>query len=81
MTVFWGFDLSYRGGSIPATIWQVNMNYSCSPEDESTQPVDRFGFGPQAVGSVVLAEAYFVADEYLCVLPPSGARKEEKKQT
>lgn len=27
----------------------------------------------------MLAEAYFVADEYFCVLPPSGARKEKKE--
>lgn len=27
----------------------------------------------------MLAEVYFMADEYLCVLPPLGARKEEKK--
>lgn len=80
MTVFWRFDLSCSGWSIPAAIWQVNMNYSCSPEDESTQPVDRFCFWPQAVGSVVLAKAYFVADEYFCVLPPSGARKEKKNK-
>lgn len=27
----------------------------------------------------MLVEVYFVADEYFCVLPPSGDRKEKKK--